>query len=187
MRENPIPSMYTENSGRCYTLEVTLISGPLADSFFEDNPIVSRSIQIRGDQTLEDLHDAIFTAFDREDDSMYEFRLGKGAHDPNGGYYVLPTELSRKPTKRKVIAGDVTRTRIDSLDLKRGQMFTYQFDFEDDWMHQVSVTAVDAGLPAGKFPRVISRVGESPAQYPDWEEEEERSQFAEDEEWNVSY
>jgi hypothetical protein len=35
-----------------YTLEVCLVGGPVADEFLEKNPVVSRTIEIRADQTL---------------------------------------------------------------------------------------------------------------------------------------
>ena len=41
---------------------------------------------IRGDQTLEDLHHAIFDALGREEEHMYEFQLGgTGPMDPGRG------------------------------------------------------------------------------------------------------
>src|SRR5437868_7393826 len=39
---------------RFYTLEVFLIGGPMTEKFTKKNPVVSRTILIRGDQTLED-------------------------------------------------------------------------------------------------------------------------------------
>ena len=50
---------------RLYTLEVFILSGPVSEKFVKKNPVMSRTIQVRGDQTLEDLHHAIFDAFDR--------------------------------------------------------------------------------------------------------------------------
>src|SRR5436190_14742791 len=76
-----------------YTLEVFLLSGQITDKFAKKNPVVSRTIQIRGDQTLEDLHDAIFNAFDRWENHMYEFTFGKGPNDPKAKRYVLPHSL----------------------------------------------------------------------------------------------
>src|SRR6516164_5960583 len=76
---------------RLYTLEVFLLSGPIAEKFAKKNPEISRTIQIRGDQTLEDLHHVVFDAFDRWDEHMYEFQFGKGPMDPKGSRYVLPS------------------------------------------------------------------------------------------------
>jgi hypothetical protein len=77
-------------SVRLYTLEVFLLSGPITKEFARTNPVVSRAIVMRGDQTLEQLHHAIFGAFDREEEHMYEFQFGKGPMDPEGARYVLP-------------------------------------------------------------------------------------------------
>jgi len=66
-----------------YTLEVFLISGPTTKEFIKKNPVVSRNIEIRGNQTLEKLHDAIFKSFSREDEHLYELQFGgKGPNDP---------------------------------------------------------------------------------------------------------
>lgn len=155
---------------RVYTLDVFLLSGPVTEAFAEKNPSVVRTIEIRGDQTLEDLHEAIFAAFDRDDPHMYEFQFGKGPMDPNGPRYVLP--VSADDDTGPPVAGTVGETTIDSLGLKQGRAFGYWFDFGDDWHHQIDVTKVDAGPPSGKYPRVVSRVGDSPPQYADGDEED---------------
>ena len=59
-----------------YVLSVFLMGGPTSEKF--DNKVINRVIEIRGDQTLEDLHQAIFEAFDREEEHLYEFQ-GSGA------------------------------------------------------------------------------------------------------------
>ena len=91
---------------RLYTLEVFLIGGPVSEKFAKKNPVVSRTIQIRGDQTLEDLHHAIFDAFGRWEEHMYEFQFGKGPMDPKARRYVLPDALRdrerRERTRRPV-------------------------------------------------------------------------------------
>jgi hypothetical protein len=61
---------------RLYTLDVFVIGGPVTEKFLKRNPEISRTIQIRGDQTLEELHHAIFEAFDRFDEHMYQFQFG---------------------------------------------------------------------------------------------------------------
>jgi hypothetical protein len=83
---------WSENAGgpRLYTLEVFLLSGPITKAFAKKHPVVSRTIQLRGDQTLADLHRVLFDAFDRDDEHRYEFQFGKGPMDPHGRRYVLP-------------------------------------------------------------------------------------------------
>lgn len=155
---------------RLYSLEVFIISGPVSERFLKRNPEISRTVQIRGDQTLEDLHHAIFAAFDRWDEHMYEFQFGKGPNDPKGKRYVLPGAFEGRGRERNV-AGSVADTTVDALGLKVDQAFGYWFDFGDDWWHQINVLAIDDKMPKGKYPKVTKRVGKSPPQYMDPEED----------------
>ena len=64
---------------RLYTIEVFLVGGPVPDAF--GGQVISRTIQLRGDQTLHDLHLAIFKAYDRWEHHLYEFNVGKSPRD----------------------------------------------------------------------------------------------------------
>jgi Plasmid pRiA4b ORF-3-like protein len=155
---------------RLYTLDVFIINGLMTARFVKKNRVISRTIQIRGNQTLEVLHNTIFYAFDREDNHMYEFQIsGKGPMDPKARRYTLYVfkDDGNPP------AGDVEWTTIGSLGLKVGDAFGYWFDFGDDWWHQINVVAIEDVPGRGKFPKIVKRVGESPPQYADWDEEEE--------------
>lgn len=151
-------------TARLYTLDVFLLSGPISEKFAKKYPEISRTIQVRGDQTLEDLHHAIFDAFDRDDEHLYEFQFGKGPMDPKGPSYGL------QDTGEKNFAGLVSETTIDSLGLKVGDRFGYWFDFGDDWMYQINVEEVNDEVPKGKYPKVTKKVGKSPPQYLDEDE-----------------
>ena len=142
---------------RLYTLEVFLLSGPISEKFAKKNRVSSRTIQIRGDQTLEDLHRAIFDAFGRWEEHMYEFQFGKGPMDPKGPRYVLPDAFEMDRGGKNPPAGRVDQTRIDSLGLEVGRSFGYWFDFGDDWWHQINVEAIEDEVPSGKFPKVTKR------------------------------
>jgi hypothetical protein len=160
-------------SGRIYTLEVFLVRGPGTKAFAEKNPVVSRTILIRGDQTLQDLHQAIFDAFGREEEHMYEFQLGgKGPMDPKARRYVLHGAFDLGREEGRPAAGRVEETALDALGLREGDRFGYWFDFGDDWWHQVNVEAVEETPGRGKYPRVAKKVGESPPQYADLDKDE---------------
>jgi hypothetical protein len=167
----PDPRKAAARDKRLFTLDVFLIGGPMTEEFAKQNRVISRTIQIRGDQTLEDLHHAIFDALDREEEHMYEFQFGKGPHDRKGKRYVLPMAADDPFSGGPKIAGVVSRTTIGSLDLAVDQAFGYWFDFGDDWWHQINVVAIEEQAPRGKYPKVTKRVGASPPQYPDWDEE----------------
>ncbi len=162
-RTRPTKNVPEQQDIRLYTLDVFLPRRPTGRSFFKKKSGVSRVIQIRGDQTLEDLHNAIFDAFDRDDEHLYEFQLGQGPKDRDGPTYGSP-ELEDQQVG---VAGETT---IESLGLRAGRSFGYLFDFCDNWWHQINVAAVDERVPKGKFPKVTKRVGQSPPQYPENED-----------------
>ena len=149
-----------------YTLEVFIISGPVDQKFVKKNPVMSRTLKIRGDQTLEELHEIIFKAFDRFDEHLYEFQIGgKGPQDPKARRYSLS-----ESNEAIEMAGDVTETAIDALKLKKDEAFGYLFDFGDDWWHQINVLAIEKKTLKGKYPKITNRVGQSPPQYMDVDE-----------------
>jgi hypothetical protein len=153
-----------------YTLEVFLVSGPVTQQFVKKNPVVSRTIQIQNNQTLEDLHRAIFSAFDREDEHMYEFQFGgKGPNDPKARRYSLSTPFESE-LEQVESEGDVAQTTLEALKLKKGEAFGYWFDFGDDWWHQINVLSIEKGTSTGTYPKVTKRVGQSPPQYIDTDE-----------------
>jgi hypothetical protein len=151
-----------------YRLEAFLTSGPVTEEFVKHNPVVSRTIEIRGDQTLAELHQILFKAFDREEEHLYEFQFkGKGPADPQAERYVSPLAVGHG--EEIEVDGLSTETKIGSLDLEEGEPFGYWFDFGDDWWHQINVVAIREEMPAGNYPRIIERVGESPPQYVDFD------------------
>jgi hypothetical protein len=163
----------SQRSRRIYELEVCIIDGPVTKAFVEDNPVISRTIQIRGDQMLSTLHEAIFDAFKRSDTHMYEFQVGgKMPHDPKARKYVMP-EATGGPFGDDDVAGLVNKATLDSLELKPGDIFGYWFDFGDDWWHRIKVLAIREVEAGKRYPRVVAKVGSSPPQYPDWDEEDE--------------
>jgi hypothetical protein len=155
---------------RLYTLEVFIIDGPVSEKFAKRNPVVSRTIQIRSDQTLEELHSAIFDAFGRWEEHMYEFQLGEAPIDPKARRYVLPSAFEIEKGEPNPPKGRVDQTTIGSLGLKLYDRFGYWFDFGDDWWHQINVEAVEDKVPNGTFPKVTTKVGSSPPQYSDEDE-----------------
>jgi hypothetical protein len=155
IRIAPVPAAAPAN---LYVLSVFLVSGPTSKKFA--NKEISRAIEIRGDQTLEQLHSAIFKAYDRWEQHLYEFQFGKRPFDPAGPNYGVPGGRSKKKT-----AGDARTTTLDDLSLKPHRAFGYWFDFGDDWYHQVQVDRIEQAIPTVAYPRVIKRVGKSPPQY----------------------
>lgn len=96
---------------------------------------------------------------------MYEFQIGgSGPNDPKARRYSLKSATGKK-------AGEVSQTTIASLNLSIEECFGYWFDFGDDWWHQINVLAISEPTPKGKYPKITERVGASPPQYADFDEE----------------
>jgi hypothetical protein len=148
-----------------YTLEVFIVSGPVDKKFVKKNPILSRTLEIREDQTLAQLHKIIFKAFDRFDEHLYEFQVGgKGPHDPKAKKYGLSARGDEIFNELQ-LTGDVTQITLDDLKLKKDDVFGYWFDFGDDWWHQINVLAIEQKTLKGRYPKITSRIGQSPPQY----------------------
>jgi hypothetical protein len=147
-------------SPHIYSLKVYLTGGPVSDAYSGQE--ISRTIQILGHQSLHDLHQTIFKAFDRFEEHLYEFNLGKGPGD-RSKRYLYRTGWDDKSAK----ARDPETTTLDSLKLRAGRRFGYTFDMGDNWEHVIDTVSVKATAAKGKYPRLIKKVGASPPQYPD--------------------
>ncbi len=159
---------------RLFTLDVFVIDGPMSEAFLDANPIIGRTIQIRADQTLEDLHDAIFDAYDREDEHWYEFQIGgKAPQDPKAQRYVLPEAMDDDFLIPGNPKSQTVEATIGSLGLQLEDVFGYWFDFGDDWWHQINVVEITDKTGKGKYPNISNRIGASPPQYVDWDEEDD--------------
>jgi len=162
MEKNKKRPVSVTKDNRVFTLDVFLFSGDVSKIFLKENKVVSRTIEIRGNQTLEDLHGCIFKAFNRFEEHFYEFQFGgKGPDDPAAKRYVLPA------AENKDTYGDLTKTTIGSIGLKVGDIFGYIFDYGDNWQHQIDVVTITESTSAKRYPRIIKQVGQSPPQYRD--------------------
>ncbi|HWQ20244.1 MAG TPA: plasmid pRiA4b ORF-3 family protein [Methanotrichaceae archaeon] len=157
----------TEKSSKLYTLVVYVVGGPVGGEFAGQT--ISRTIQIRGDQTLKHLHRAIFKAFNRSEEHLYEFDLGEEGPDGTPKIYSMPMNSIFPGLDDRELAGDVAKTTIDSLGLEVDREFSYTFDMGDNWEHLIVVTGIEEPAIDGRYPKVVARSGRSPPQYPDEE------------------
>lgn len=142
-----------------YSLTVSLRRGTPAEAVV--GPPVSRTLQLRGDQSLDLLHQTIDEAFGRGGEISYEFQFDAGARHPEGQRYVLPGAYEISVETGIPAAGRVTETRLDALHLTPGLVFTYWPDGVDDCWYQITVERVREGVPRGRYPRVTKRDGDS--------------------------
>ena len=125
------------------------------------NRKVWRTIQVRGDQTLEHLHLAIQEAFGWDNDHMYSFFMSGKRWDPDTEY--------ADPRAEDGLKAD--RAKIASLKLAPQKRFLYLFDYGDELEHDVWLVSVAPAAAGVKYPRIVKVHGESPPQYPMEEDE----------------
>lgn len=121
-----------------------------------------RHIQISANATLYKLHQAILKAFEFEDGHEHAFFMDNHVWSSADAYFSSKAEAGDRLTKKYT---------LKKLQLAKGQKFKYVFDFGDEWEFQCKV--LRELEEDTKTPLVIRSVGESPEQYPEWEEYEE--------------
>ncbi|MBI4675944.1 MAG: SEC-C domain-containing protein [Chloroflexi bacterium] len=132
-------------------------------------------LELRRDQTLEDLHLAIQDAADFDNDHLYSFYLSGTAWDKE-------TEYSTREARYS------SDTALKNVPLRMKQHFLYLFDFGDQ--HEFDVQLIDAqpDAPAQAYPHLVAQHGKLPPQYGEDEDEEDEDgdegEFETDEDWN---
>jgi hypothetical protein len=108
-----------------YELDVRLL---------EIEPPIWRTIELAGSSTLEDVHFAIQVAMGWTLSHLHQFKIGDTAYGMAGDDMELEDE-------RQFRLQDVA---------KKGDSFSYEYDFGDGWEHAITVTKVAA---VSKAPR----------------------------------
>ena len=136
-------------------------------------PKLYRVIELSENCTFDDLHMAVFDAFDRYDPHLYSFFITK-ADTKNIRSIITSPEITHPQNtddlmgfRKKIPAA--TKTKIGSVDLAEKDIFHYLFDFGDDWWHRIRVEKIIETENHRIGVKLIKAVGESPPQYPDGE------------------
>jgi hypothetical protein len=158
----------------------TLRSGPMPEQIYVfdaelvDFTDVRRTIAIRRDQTLDDLHQTLRAAFAWDDEHLYSFWLKGGFWARNGSEYTHPLHaahcnlLTAAATSPAPKSADV---RLGRLKLRSGQRVAYVHDFGDEWRVALKLRQITAD-DGGAYPRLLDQVGDAPPQYPAYDEDE---------------
>jgi Plasmid pRiA4b ORF-3-like protein len=120
---------------------------------------VRRTITVRDDMTLVDLHYALQSAFGWDDDHLYSFWLDGSFWASEDEHYMHPYHAtSVDPPGKSACA------RLHELGLAEGRRIAYEFDFEREW--RVALELREIRAEAGRaVARCIEREGEAPPQY----------------------
>jgi len=131
-------------AGLAYTLRVVLRDAPYP---------VWRGVIVPSDITLARLHDILQAAMGWTDSHLHAFVIDGekyGPKDPDGD---LDSELALL---------DERRARLGRLVARVGQVFEYQYDFGDNWEHDVTLMAIVDRFPADDLPCVVAGEGACP-------------------------
>lgn len=121
-------------------------------------PVV-RTIAVREDQTLEQLHEAMRIAFGWADAHMYSFWMSGKWWDSESVRYQTPFELD--PDDEDTRSG---RVAVANLSLRKGKTIAYLFDFGDEW--RVLLKVVDRWEADDEtYPQIVEASGTPPPQY----------------------
>ena len=123
-----------------------------------------RVIEIGGNDSFDDLHDAIQEAFDFDDDHLYVFFMD------NRRWSSEEESCFWSPHYQDIgIFAD--EKLIGQVGLMEGQKFMYLFDFGDEWIFEITVEKIFPDENEPEFPSIILSKGEAPTQYEPYEEE----------------
>lgn len=110
----------------------------------------SRTIEVREDFTLRELHKYIQKIVDFDDDHLYEFYLGR---NPRKKSHTLPKS-----------------TALNEIYPSDGLKLYYLFDFGDSWLFEFRKSRKKKMVvKKTKYPALIESSGVNPEQYPEYE------------------
>jgi len=140
-------------------------------------PKLYRIIEASGNCTFDDLHEKIFEAFNRFDPHLYSFFITKS--DTKNVHSIMKALEITHPKNTEDFMGfgkkkmSTANTKIDTAQLDEKDVFHYLFDFGDDWWHRILVQSIKKSERKGEIIKIVKAVGESPPQYPEYDDERE--------------
>ena len=107
-------------------------------------PSIWRRLEVRGQMTFFDLHDAIQIAMGWEDCHLWMFNVDKTEISPESGQFDTPG----RPRARSA-----SSTTLDAMLTGRCSKFQYEYDMGDSWTHEIKVEKVFAPESDVQYPR----------------------------------
>jgi len=134
----------SKNQMEIYTLKISFAYGD------KEYPW-SRTIEVREDFTLNQLHNYIQRIIDFDNDHLYEFYIGK---TPRNRASIIPL-----------------KTKLNEIFPITGFKLFYLFDFGDNWLFKIMKSRKKkVAYPNSLLPLLVETIGENPEQYEEWEE-----------------
>jgi len=139
---------------------------------------VYRILEVSENCTFDELHEAIFQSFHRYDPHLYSFFITR-KDSKNMREIMAAPEITHPQNLedawgfgRKRDRKSAARTKIGQAGLRPGDVIHYWFDFGDDWWHRIRVQSVREDSGKKKQIKLAKSVGESPPQYPEYDDED---------------
>ena len=132
-----------------------------------DNKIF-RIIEIKGEKSLYDLANFIVKSFDFDMDHAFGFYNNIQDLYSSDEIYELFADMDDCDPSEN--AQGVKKTKIYSVFEPKKKM-AFLFDYGDDWIFLVECKSIAEPLEKTRYPRIVEKVGKSPEQYPDYDEE----------------
>ena len=135
----------------------------------KDRRSIRRDIEIESAKSLADLAEAIVRAFDFDFDHAFGFYPeAKGRAVMRGRpAYELFADMDAATETRSV-----RKTKVAQAFTEVGQAMIFLFDYGDEWLFRVELTALGQKEAKARYPRVLAKAGPSPVQYPGPDDEE---------------
>jgi hypothetical protein len=121
---------------------------------------VFRDLELTGDMTLEDLHNAIVNAFGLDGMEMASFYI---LEDDSS----LLDEIPLFPMDEKTGTVSMAGVRLDEIFNDKQQRLAYIYDFLNMWQFLVELAGITDAIPGTSYPRLVHSYGELPDSPPD--------------------
>jgi hypothetical protein len=132
---------------------------------------IRRDIEIEASRSLYQLAEAIVAAFGFDFDHAFGFYSG-----------LTPAKMMRQHPRYELFvdmgnaepgAISVKRTTISKAFPAIGHAMIFLFDYGDGWHFRVSLREARIRVAKVRYPRVVATRGDAPAQYEDWDADDE--------------
>ena len=134
-----------------------------------DAPAIHRTIEIASSKSLYAFAEAIVAAFDFDFDHAFGFYGGRTERTLMSAQpkYELFADIGEESD-----AKSVKKTKMAEAFPRKGYRLTFLFDYGDEWLFDVETIRIDNEKPQSRHPRVLTKEGPSPVQYPDPDEDD---------------
>jgi hypothetical protein len=128
---------------------------------------VTRKLELKDIQTLDDLHEAIiYKSFQWDDPHLYSFFMDNKPNSENREMeYSCDTDPDFLDEPRKS-----SNISLKKLDLKQDQKFLFLFDYGDNHHFRIMVNGFGETQKGKRYPVILEEKGKAPDQYPEYEE-----------------